>query len=182
MSGQSKWSKIKRKKQITDAKKGRIFSKLAKLIEVAARKGADVKTNLSLKAVIDNAKAANMPATNIERAIKKGVGLDKESSNLEEIIYEAYGSGGVAIIVEAITSNKNRSVAEIKHILSKNGASLSGSGGVRWMFERKIEEGELKWLPKQTLKLNDEDEGKLNGLLEDFEENEDVVEVFTNAE
>jgi len=182
MSGHSKWSQIKRKKEITDAKKGRIFSKLAKLIELAAKNGADVKSNLSLKTIVDSAKAANMPATNIERAIRKGAGLDKESSNLEEIIYEAYGPGGVAIMIEAITSNKNRSVAEIKHILSKNGASLSGSGGVRWMFERKIEEGELKWQAKQTIKLNNEDEDKLNGLLEDFEENEDVVEIFTNAE
>lgn len=182
MSGHSKWSQIKRKKEITDAKKGRIFSKLAKLIEVAAHKGIDAKSNLVLKAVIDSAKAANMPAINIDRAIKKGGGLDKESSNLEEILYEAYGPGGVAIMIEAITSNKNRSVAEIKHILSKNSASLSGMGSVRWMFEKKIENDELKWLSKQTIKLSPNDEKKLEVLMEELDEDEDVSEVFTNSE
>ncbi|MEK6841253.1 MAG: YebC/PmpR family DNA-binding transcriptional regulator [Patescibacteria group bacterium] len=182
MSGHSKWSQIKRKKEITDAKKGRVFSKLAKLIEVAAKKGTDIKINISLKTVIDSAKAVNMPAINIERAIKKGGGLDKEGSNLEEVVYEAYGPGGVAIMIEAITSNKNRTVAEIKHILSKNGAGLSGSGGVRWMFERKIENGELKWLSKQTIKLSPDDEKKLEVLMEELDEDEDVSEVFTNSE
>ena len=182
MSGHSKWSQIKRKKEITDAKKGRIFSKLAKLIEVAAKNGADVKSNLSLKTIIDSAKAANMPALNIERAIKKGGGLDKESSNLEEILYEAYGPGGVAIIIQIITSNKNRTAAEIKHILSKNNSSLSGIGSVKWIFEQRYENGEVDWLPKQILKLSPDDEKKLDILMEELDENEDVSEVFTNSE
>ena len=182
MSGHSKWSQIKRKKELTDAKKGRIFSKLAKLIEVAAKNGTDIKTNLSLKTIIDSAKAANMPATNIERAIKKGGGLDKENSNLEEIIYEAYGPGGVAMIIQVVTSNKNRTAAEIKHILSKNNASLSGRGSVKWLFEQKYENGAVDWLPKQTIKLSPDDENKLEVLMEELDENEDVSEVFTNAE
>ena len=133
MSGHSKWSKIKRKKEVSDVKKGRLFSKFSKVIEIAAKKGGDSKTNLSLKAAVDQARAENMPLDNIERAIKKGSGR-LEGEVLEEVVYEAYGPGGTALLITAVTSNKNRTVAELKHILSENGASLSGAGSVRWMF------------------------------------------------
>ncbi len=181
MSGHSKWSKIKRKKELSDVKKGRLFSKFSKVIEIAAKKGGDSKTNLSLKAAVDQARAENMPLDNIERAIKKGSGR-LEGEVLEEVVYEAYGPGGTALLITAVTSNKNRTVAELKHILSENGASLSGAGSVRWMFEHKYENGESKWLPKQTIKLGQEDETKLEKLMEDLDESDDVTEVYTNTE
>src|SRR3989344_2869999 len=118
MSGHSKWSTIKRKKEVTDAKKGQLFSKLSKLIEITAKKGADPKTNFSLKAVVDKAKASNMPVVNIEKAIKKGAGLIAGEDSLEEILYEAYGPSGVAILILTIPSNRNRTGSEVKHILS----------------------------------------------------------------
>ena len=181
MSGHSKWSKIKRKKELTDAKKGQLFSKLSKIIEIAAKKGGDIKTNLSLKAAVDQAKAENMPSDNIARAIKKGLGV-LEGEVLEEVIYEAYGPGGAALLITAVTSNKNRTVSEIKHILAQHEAGLSGTGGVKWLFETKYDNGEIKWLAKQTLKLNPEDESKFLMLMSDLDDQEDVIEVYTNAE
>ncbi|MBU2263639.1 YebC/PmpR family DNA-binding transcriptional regulator, partial [Patescibacteria group bacterium] len=115
MSGHSKWAQIKRQKAVTDAKKSQVFSKLAKMISVAARKGEDINMNPELRVAIEKAKSMNMPADNIERAIKRGAGK-LEGSQLENVRFEAYGPGGTAIIVEGITDNKNRSVAEIKHI------------------------------------------------------------------
>ncbi|MEK9174445.1 MAG: YebC/PmpR family DNA-binding transcriptional regulator [Patescibacteria group bacterium] len=181
MSGHSKWATIKRKKAATDAKKGQLFSKISKLIEIAAKKGTDPKMNYSLKAVVDQARAANMPLVNIERAVKKGGGREGES-RLEEVIYEAYGPGGVAILITGITDNKNRTVAEIKHTLTQYGASLSGVGSVKWLFEAKIESGVIQWLPKQVLKLDEVDDSKLSALLSDLDDQEDVAEVYTNAE
>lgn len=180
MSGHSKWSKIKRKKEVSDVKRGRLFSKLSKVIEIAARKGNDPKTNLTLKAAVDQARAENMPLDNIERAVKKGSGA-LEGEILEEVIYESYGPGGAALLIIAVTSNKNRTVAELKHILSENGTSLSGAGSVKWIFEHKYENGESKWLPKQTIKLGQEDETKLEKLMEDLDESDDVMEVYTNT-
>ena len=182
MSGHSKWSTIKRKKEATDAKKGQLFSKLSKLIEIATKKGADPKKNFSLKAIVDKAKASNMPIVNIEKAIKKGAGLSGSTSALEETLYESYGPGGVAILITGITDNKNRTTAEIKHILTKHESNLSGQGSVKWLFESKFEEGNIIWNPKQIIKLSESDEKKLEGLMEELDEQEDVSEVFTNAE
>lgn len=137
MSGHSKWAQIKRKKALTDAKKGRLFSKLSKLIEISAQKGGDVKSNFSLKAIVDQAKAVNMPAVNIDKAIKKGSSSGNETSGLEEVIYEAYGPGGSAILIKGITDNRSRTVAEIKHILAKNNGHLAELGSVKWLFEEK---------------------------------------------
>lgn len=181
MSGHSKWATIKRKKEATDAKRGRLFSKLSKIIEVAAKKGSDPKTNVSLKAAVDQARSFNMPAANINRAIKEGSGSGEDASALEEVIYEAYGPGGVAIIITAVTDNKNRTVSEIKHILATHKASLSGAGSVKWMFESKFENGEMKWYPKQTIQLSEEDENKLSTLFSDLDDQEDIAEVFTNS-
>lgn len=159
-----------------------MFSKLSKVIEIAAKKGADPKTNISLKTAIDNARSFNMPTVNIERAVKKGSGSGEGASALEEVVYEAYGSGGVAIIITAVTDSKNRTVSEIKHILDLHGASLSGVGSVKWMFEAKFENGEMKWHPKQTIQLSEEDEAKLSALFSDLDEQEDISEVFTNSQ
>ncbi len=137
MSGHSKWSTIKRKKAKTDAQRGKIFTKLIKEITVAARHGGgDELSNPALRTAIANAKAANMPSANIERAIKKGTG-ELPGVQYEDATYEGYGPGGTALLVEALTDNKNRTVADIRHILSKHNGNLGESGCVAWMFDKK---------------------------------------------
>ncbi len=137
MSGHSKWSTIKRKKGAEDAKRGKIFTRLARDITVAAREGGGSEdANPRLKLAIAKAKQANMPKENIERAIKKGTG-ELAGGDMDEITYEAYGIDGVAFIIEVLTDNKNRALAEIKHVLNKNGGNLASSGAVAWQFEMK---------------------------------------------
>ena len=135
MSGHNKFSKIKRLKAKTDAQKSAVFTKFAKLLQMEAKKANGNVTSPGLKAAIERAKAADMPNDNIERSIKKAIGAGAEQ--MEEVTYEAYGPGGVAIIIEGLTSNKNRAAAEIKHILSLNDTSLASSGSASWAFERK---------------------------------------------
>jgi len=137
MSGHSKWSSIKHKKAATDAKRGKIFTKLIKEITVAARAGGgDDSANPRLRSAILAAKSENMPKDNIERAIKKGTG-ELEGVSYEETIYEGYGPGGAAVLVESLTDNKNRTVAEVRSIFGKNGGSLGENGCVAWMFNKK---------------------------------------------
>ena len=137
MSGHSKWSSIKHKKGATDAKRGKIFSKLIKEITVAARMGGgDPDSNPRLRTVILTAKSENMPKDNMERAIKKGTG-ELEGVNYEESTYEGYGPGGAAVFIESVTDNKNRAVADIRHIFSKHGGNLGENGCVAWMFDKK---------------------------------------------
>jgi len=137
VSGHSKWSTIKRKKGAIDAKRGKIFTKLIKEITVAARMGGgDPDANPRLRTAVLAAKTENMPKDNIERAIKKGTG-DLDGANYEEILYEGYGPGGVAVLVETMTDNKNRTVADVRHFFSKSGGNLGESGCVAWMFEKK---------------------------------------------
>jgi len=136
MSGHSKWSKIKRQKGAADVKKGKIFSQLSKMVTLAAKDGGgDASMNPALKLAIEKAKQANMPADNIDKAVKKGTG-EIEGGAIEEVLYEAYGPGGIALIIEGATDNTNRTVAEIKHILSRNNSRLGGAGSVKWMFSR----------------------------------------------
>lgn len=137
MSGHSKWASIKHKKAAVDAKRGKTFTKLIREISVAARVGGgDQESNPRLRTAVLAAKAANMPQDNIQRAIKKGTG-ELEGSSYEEFIYEGYGPGGVAILVNVLTDNKNRTTSEIRHIFSKNGGNLGEAGCVAWMFEKK---------------------------------------------
>ena len=137
MSGHSKWASIKHKKGALDAKRGKIFSKLIKEVTVAARLGGgDVDGNPRLRTAIQAAKAENMPKDNIERAIKKGTG-ELEGSSYEETDYEAYGPGGVAMIIDCLTDNKNRTVADLKHILDRHGGNIGEPGCVSWLFEKK---------------------------------------------
>lgn len=137
MSGHSKWSTIKRKKGALDAKRGKVFSKLAKEIVVAAKAGGgDPDGNPRLRTVMLACRAANMPMEKIDKAIKKGIG-DTEGVNYEEVRYEGYGAGGVAIIVDVLTDNKNRTVADLRHALSKNNGSMAANGAVTWNFENK---------------------------------------------
>lgn len=137
MSGHSHWATIKRKKGAADAKKGKIFTRLAREIVIAAREGGgDPDMNVRLGLAIEKAKAANMPKDSIERAIKRGTGDDKEGETFEEILYEGYAANGVAMMIECVTENRNRTVAEIRHILTKAGGSLGDPGSVNWQFER----------------------------------------------
>jgi YebC/PmpR family DNA-binding regulatory protein len=137
MSGHSKWSTIKRKKGAADAKRGKVFTKIIKEIMVAARMGGgDINANPRLRTAVLAAKAENMPRDNIDRAIKKGTG-ELEGVNYEEITYEGYGPGGVAMLVEVLTDNKNRTVAEVRHILAKQNGNLGEGGCVSWVFEKK---------------------------------------------
>ncbi len=136
MSGHSHWAGIKHKKGITDAKRSKVFSKMAKEITIAAKDGGDINFNSKLRIVVEKARSSNMPADNIERAIKKGTG-EIEGEVLESVVFEAYGPGEIAFIIEGITDNKNRFLGEIKQILNKNNGKLVGKGGIQWMFEKK---------------------------------------------
>lgn len=137
MSGHSKWSQIKHKKGINDAKKGKLFGKLSNQLTVAARqKGGDLNTNPQLRMLVEKARSFNMPSENIERAIKKGTG-ELEGMRMEEFTIEAYGPGGAALIIEGITDNKNRTVSEIKYIISQHEGKMAELGSVAWLFEKK---------------------------------------------
>ncbi|MFA4937516.1 MAG: YebC/PmpR family DNA-binding transcriptional regulator [Patescibacteria group bacterium] len=136
MSGHSKWSTIKRQKGATDAKRGQLFTKLIRAITIAARAGPDPVSNFKLRLAIDRAHQANMPKDNIDRAIKRGSGEDG-TAVLTEIVYEAYGPGGVALIIETITDNRNRTFSEVKHVLTQFGGRLAEANSVRWQFEIK---------------------------------------------
>jgi len=238
MSGHSKWATTKRKKAAIDAKRGKVFTKLIKEITVAARQGGgDPDGNPRLRLVVDNAKAANMPMDNIERAIKKATG-ELEGAAYLELTYEGYGPGGVAILVESVTDNKNRTVAEIRHLFSKYGGALGETGSVAWMFERKgvislpqqektedemmelvleagaenleleeeyfeittapedfenvrktvinsglnVENANLEWRAKNTVEASGETAEKLMKLIEMIEDNDDVQNVYANAD
>lgn len=238
MSGHSKWATIKRKKASLDAKRGKMFTKLIKEITIAAREGGgDINGNPRLRLAVDNAKAANMPADNIDRAIKKAIG-ELEGVTYHELTYEGYGPGGVAILVEVATDNKNRTVAEVRHIFSKNGGSMGETGSVAWMFDRKgvisfrkdnksedevmelvleqgaddlqgeddyfevytpvenfepvrksladkkcnIENASLQWIAKNLIAVSGEEAEKIMKLIETLEDNDDVQNVYTNAD
>jgi YebC/PmpR family DNA-binding regulatory protein len=137
MSGHSKWSTIKRKKAALDAKRGNLFTRLAREIAIAAREGGgDPDTNFSLRLAIDRAKASNMPKDNIERAIKRGTGEDKSAADLEQILYEGYAPNGIALMIDVVTDNRNRAVAEIRHVLTRSGGNMAEAGSVSWQFKR----------------------------------------------
>lgn len=138
MSGHSKWSTIKHKKAQTDARKGALYTKLAKEIQIAAREGGgDPEVNFGLRLAIDRAKTANMPNSNIDRAIKRGTGEDKDAALMEKILYEGYAPHGVALLLKCITDNRNRTVADIRHVLTKHGGSMGQEGSVSWQFTQK---------------------------------------------
>ncbi|MBU0605026.1 MAG: YebC/PmpR family DNA-binding transcriptional regulator [Candidatus Omnitrophica bacterium] len=136
MSGHSKWATIKHKKAATDAKRGSLFTKLIKEITIAARSGGKPETNPRLRVAIERAKEQSMPADNIERAVKKGTG-ELEGVSYEDITFEGYGPGGVAIFIEGVSDNKNRATSEVRTIFSKRGSNMAGAGSVSWMFEKK---------------------------------------------
>ncbi len=178
MSGHSKWHTIKHKKGALDAKRGKVFTKLIKEITVAARTGGgDAGANARLRKAVSDAKGANMPNDTIDRAIKRGTG-ELEGVSYDEITYEGYGPGGVAIMVDSVTDNRNRTVAEIRHIFSKNGGNLAAAGAVGWIFEKK---GYI--VVERTAKPEDElFEIVTEAGAEDLRDDEDNFEIITAPE
>ena len=177
MSGHSRWAQIKHKKAASDAKKGKLFSKLSRLLTLAAREaGPDPKTNSKLAGAMEEARKANLPKENIERAIKKA--SEKESAELKEVVYEAHGPGGSALIITAVTDNPNRTTNEMKRILAEYDAKLGEMGSAQWAFDKKGTEFIAKF--PQTLAA--EDAKKFENLLEALSEHDDVEEVYSNAD
>ena len=179
MSGHSKWHTIKHKKGALDAKRGKIFTKLIKEITVAARVGGsgDVDQNARLRKVVNDAKGMNMPNDTIDRAIKRGTG-ELEGVNYEEITYEGYGIGGVAVLVETMNDNRNRTVAEIRHLFSKNGGNLGEAGSVAWMFDKKG----LIIVDKSAKSEDELFELALEAGADDMQDDGDVFEIYTSPD
>ena len=176
MSGHNKFSKIKHVKAKNDAEKSKHFGKLVRLITVEAKKAKGNVNSPGLATAIDKARKENMPNDTIDRAVKKA--MTDNSAAMESIVYETYGPGGIAILIDALTDNRNKAAQEIKHILSKNGYELASPGSASWAFQ-KTHEG---WSPTSTMPLEDADIELLSKLVEELEANEDVQDVFTNAE
>lgn len=164
MSGHSRWSQIKHKKAITDKKKGQLFSKLSKLISIAAKKGPNPDANLELKGLIEKARSVNMPSDNIKRAISKA---SDKSGQLEEIFIEAIGPGNIALKIKAITDSRNRTIAEIKKILSDNNSKMVPPGGVAWMLN-------------QTVSADPATQDEVTKLFEALDDHDDVEDVISN--
>jgi YebC/PmpR family DNA-binding regulatory protein len=176
MSGHNKWSQIQRQKGAADAKKSKAFSMFARLITIESKKANGNVTSPGLAAAISRAKAANMPKDGIERAVAKGT--SKEAGEMEQVAYEFYGPGGVAIIVSALTDNKNRTTQEVKHLISKNGFELGTPGSAAWAFT-KTSDG---YSPNEPLMdVTGADEEKLGQLLQALDDHDDVQEIFSNA-
>lgn len=176
MAGHNKWTQIKHKKAAVDAKKSKVFSMLAKILTVESKQTKGDRNNPNLRKAIDRAKEANMPNENIDRAIAKGIGAGQ--GELEEVTYEAYGPGGVAIIIEGITDNKNRTTPEIKHLLSEHEVTLGGQGSALWAFNKNSD----GWEAKTLVEIGEADQKKLASLLEDLDDHEDIRNIFTNAQ
>ncbi len=176
MSGHNKWSKVKNKKAVTDAKKGKIYTKMAKIISVEVKKAGGDINSPGVKAAVARAREYDVPNDNIERALKKGA--DKNTAEMESIMYEAYGPGGVAIMIEVLTDNRNKAASEVKHILTDNGSALAAPGSASWAFTK----GPEGYVPNMTVPLSPEDSTKLDEIIEVLEDNDEVQEIYTNAE
>ncbi|NCN52982.1 hypothetical protein GW950_00785 [Candidatus Wolfebacteria bacterium] len=175
MSGHNKFSKIKHKKGAADLKRGKLFGKLLKAISIAAKNGNDPQFNPRLRSAIDQAKKENVPSDNIDRAINKS----SEAKDLKEVVIEAYGPEGVAMIIEAITDNSNRTINEIRHILDKNDTKMANPGSVLWMFN--APSGEKAWEVKFPQNVSRETKDRLERIIEKIEEHEDTQKVTTNV-
>jgi len=177
MSGHSHFAGIKHKKAIADQKRGQLFSKLLNAVSIAARTEPNPEFNPRLRTAVEKAKESKVPQENIERAIKRA----SEDKNLEELIVEAYGPEGTAILIEAITDSKNRTVAEVKKILDENGSKIAEPGSVRWAFEQIKTESGLAWQEKFKQPISTEAQEKLQKLIEELLEQNEVQEVYTNT-
>lgn len=174
MAGHSKWAKLKHSKGKTDAQRAKLFSKLVRFITVEIKKAKGDRNSPGVRQAVEKAKAANMPADNIERALSKG----SEGKELEHVVYEAYGPGGCALIIEGYTDSRNRTSQELKHLLSQHGGSIATPGAAMWAFQKNAE-GKLE--PISPIELSDEDAQKMADLSDALEEHDDVNEVYTNA-
>jgi transcriptional/translational regulatory protein YebC/TACO1 len=174
MSGHNKWSKIKNKKAVSDAKKGKIYTKMAKVIAVELKKANGDKNAANVQAAVKRAREYDVPNENIERALKK----NDNAKEMEAIVYEAYGPGGVAIIIDVLTDNRNKAAGEVKHILSENGCTLAAPGSASWAFTKTTE----GYMPNAMTPISEEDGIKLDKLIEELEDNDEVQEIYTNAE
>ena len=182
MSGHSKWSTIKRKKGAADAARGKIFTRLAREIQIAARNGADPNSNFTLRLAIERARADNMPKDNIERAIRRGAGLEKDGVEFETIVYEGYGPHGIAMLVECLTDNRNRTISEVRRAFTKANGALGEPGSVAWQFtekgyfafDRTDDEGEPLDVDPDAIFM-----AALEAGAEDVEVGDEVVEVYT---
>ncbi len=175
MSGHSKWAQIKYKKALTDAKKGKIFSKLSRFITIAVKElGPDPKINYKLASAIEDAKAANMPQENIARAMDRA--KEKDASELKEVLYEVYGPAGSALIITAVTDNSNRTINEIKKILQEHDAKLGEQGSAMWAFSKQGKD----FVAKFPMETSTDDSKKIEELLEALDNQDDVQEVYTN--
>ena len=183
MSGHSKWSTIKRKKGANDAARGKVFTKLAREIQIAARGGADPETNFALRLAVEKARGENMPKDNIDRAIRRGAGLDKDgAAEIEEITYEGYGPNGIAMLVECLTDNRNRTISDVRRCFSRANGSLGEPGSVAWQFSSKgyivfnlvDDDGVSKELDSEELFM-----AGLEAGAEDVVISEDAVEIYT---
>lgn len=175
MSGHSHWATIKRKKGANDAKRGAIFTRMGREIAVAARDGADADSNYKLRLVVDKARAAGMPKDNIERAIRRGAGLDKDAAAFEEATFEGYGPHGIAMIVKVVTDNRNRTISDLRRIFTRAGGSLAENGAVAWSFETR---GYIS-APKGNLDADKAFELALEVGAEDVEVGDELVEFYT---
>jgi YebC/PmpR family DNA-binding regulatory protein len=176
MSGHNKWAQIKRKKAVTDAARSKVFSKFARAISSELRAVGGRSDAPSVKAIIERAQKENMPKDAIERAVAKGTG--ENGAQLETVLFETFGPGGVALLITAVTDSRNRTVAEIKHILSKQGYELCAMGSAVWAFTKENRE----YIPSMLTPVSEEDGEKLNVLIEAIEDQDDVEDVYTNAE
>lgn len=175
MSGHNKFSKIKHQKAKTDAQKSKIFGKMVRLITVEAKKAGGNLKSPGLANAIEKARKENVPNDTIDRAVKKA---NDNSAVMENVTYEAYGPGGCALIIEGLTDNRNKAAQDVKHILSKNGYELAVPGSASWAFTKTAE----GWVPQTMIPVEGDDVQKLESLIEELEENDEVQEVFTNAE
>lgn len=175
MSGHSKWKKIKHQKAATDATKSKIFGKLVRYLTVEAKKAKGDRNAPGVRLALDKAHAANMPSDTIERALEKGAA--DTSTSMETMTYEAYGPGGTALLIDTLTDNRNRTAAEIKHLLGTHGIALATPGSAAWAFTK----GAEGLLPTATVDLSDEDLAKLSVLVQTLEDHDDVQNVYTNA-
>lgn len=182
MSGHSKWSTIKRKKGANDAARGKVFTRLAREIQIAARQGADPTTNFTLRLAVERARAENMPKDNIERAIRRGAGLEKDAAEIEEVSYEGYGPNGIAMIVECLTDNRNRTISDVRRSFTRANGSLGEPGSVAWQFTETgyilfnliDDDGNSKGLDPEELFMAALEAGAVDVITSD-----DAVEVYT---
>lgn len=176
MSGHNKWSKVKRKKGVLDGKRSQIFSKHARLISAEVKRSGGDTNSATVRAAVERAKADSMPSDNIERALQKGAGGD--GATMTDVVFEAFGPGGVPILITGLTDNNNRTSQEVRHIFVEHGLTLGTPGSASWAFTKLGG----KYTPQSPLTLTDEDGEKLASLIEDLEEHDDIQDIFTGAD